>query len=136
MMKQHHLLSKQQSGFTLIELVVVIALLGILAVVAVPNFTDISGEARTQALAGIVGALNSADKMNKTTKRSLGKGVAIATTSNCATAAGLLLDGGVPSGYSVTPTSAFGSSAGDEHTCTLTFDASGDTATFTVTTTE
>ena len=46
-----------QSGFTLIELVVVITILGILAAFAVPRFASLEGQARlaaTQALAGSV----------------------------------------------------------------------------------
>jgi MSHA pilin protein MshA len=49
--------SKSQGGFTLIELVVVITILGILAAFAVPRFASLEGQARlaaTQALAGSV----------------------------------------------------------------------------------
>ena len=44
-----------EHGFTIIELVVVIALLGLLAAVALPKFADLTSEARTAALSGIQG---------------------------------------------------------------------------------
>lgn len=51
---------KNNRGFTLIELVMVIVLLGILAAVAVPRFVDLQGEARTAVLDASIGALKSA----------------------------------------------------------------------------
>jgi len=52
-----------QKGFTLIELIVVIVILGILAAVAVPKFVDMQGEAKRGVLNGIRGSLKSAVMM-------------------------------------------------------------------------
>lgn len=51
---------KKQNGFTLIELVVVIAILGILAAVALPRFMNATEDAHRAAVAGTAGALGSA----------------------------------------------------------------------------
>ncbi len=52
-------LNTQQSGFTLIELVMVIVILGILSAFALPRFADLTGEARAASLNGLAGALKS-----------------------------------------------------------------------------
>ncbi|MHB0820532.1 pilin [Stutzerimonas stutzeri] len=53
-------MKKQQSGFTMIELIMVIVILGILAAFALPRFADFGGDARVSTVNGIGGALRSA----------------------------------------------------------------------------
>ncbi|MDD9177557.1 MULTISPECIES: prepilin-type N-terminal cleavage/methylation domain-containing protein [Aliivibrio] len=48
---------KRQGGFTLIELVVVIVILGILAVTAAPKFLNLQSDARASSLQGLKGAM-------------------------------------------------------------------------------
>lgn len=52
---------KKQLGFTLVELVVVIVLLGILGVVAAPKFLDLQSDARQSAMDGLKAAMESAN---------------------------------------------------------------------------
>lgn len=51
---------RSQKGFTIIELVVVIVILGILAAVAFPKFQDLSGDAKLAVVNGAAAALKSA----------------------------------------------------------------------------
>ncbi len=50
---------KQSSGFTLIELIVVIVILGIMAAIAGPKFVDLQTEARVSVMEGVEGAVRS-----------------------------------------------------------------------------
>jgi MSHA pilin protein MshA len=50
---------KRNAGFTLIELVIVIIVLGILAATAVPKFINLQDDAKVAAMKGLEGALHS-----------------------------------------------------------------------------
>lgn len=54
---------KKNQGFTLVELVIVIVILGILAVTAAPKFLNFGADARISTLNAVKGSLNSAGAM-------------------------------------------------------------------------
>jgi prepilin-type N-terminal cleavage/methylation domain-containing protein len=110
-----------QSGFTLIELVMVIVILGILAASALPKFVNLEGEAQQAAVEGVAGALASASAINYASRSvSASAGNAVANCTDVATSlAGGLTDGTITAGAIVADATA---------TCTLTLD--GKTKTF------
>jgi MSHA pilin protein MshA len=90
-----------QSGFTLIELVMVIVILAVLAAVAIPKFIDLGSDAKSAALMGVSGSLNSAAAVNYAGRKvNATYGVAVTNCSNVANA----LQGGLPTGYTITST--------------------------------
>ncbi len=149
-------MQKVQKGFTLVELIVVIVLLGILGVTALGKFQDLSGDAEQAALEGIAAEISGAASINYAKSLlgtpALGIGDAAsggtanlntAATSDACLKSGLdnLMTSGIPdigtSAVSVTAdvTGRCANNSGDSYTCTLT-SANGASATANIICTE
>ena len=109
-----------QKGFTLIELIVVIVILGILAATALPRFINVATDARIAAMNGVAGGLRSAAALAQA--RYIAANVLTATTVNmglpgAVQAVDVAAGTGIPAGTSTGIQAAMQSTDGFVFTC-------------------
>ena len=114
---------RNNGGFTLIELIVVIVILGILAVTAAPKFIDLQSDARLATLNGMKAAINSA--VSLTYGKSLVKGVEKDPSGKKVSTSGNSTSGNSTSGNSTSARDWCYTGGGDSESSIKIFVANG-----------
>lgn len=126
------ILKLAQKGFTLIELIITIVIIGVLAAVAIPKFQDLTGDAEKGVAAGVGAAMASATSVNYGRSKVPGAtvcGAGVNTPAGCTYWAltscadintNRLLFADIPTGYTVNGTASLVATGTSVSGCTIT----------------
>jgi len=122
-------MAQRQNGFTLIELIVVVVILGILSASAFPKYVNLKDEASLVAVKSVAASIEGGASLNHAVDLAIEAGLTDRTSdpfvnvNDCTDGSGLLLSTGLPQGYVI----AGGTPVGDKaaEVCILTSPSGG-----------
>ncbi len=120
---------KRQAGFTLIELVMVIVILGILSAFALPRFADLTGDAREASIQGLAGAVKAAAAISRA--QQIADGATLGTSVSLEGQAVTMVNGS-PTANAAGITAAAAIDTANDYTATAGGTAGGASITYTI----